>query len=127
MRRLVQHWFGTDLSANPCTGPDNGICAYGEEQAGHFGSAHVNTERAPGYRVVDLSIFKSFSTVESQSLTLRLDAFNVGNIASYAAPAYASSADGVSAANWPDSSLEGRITSTLSSARQLQLSLLYRF
>ncbi|HUZ93615.1 MAG TPA: TonB-dependent receptor [Edaphobacter sp.] len=127
MHRSVQHWFGTDPSANPCTGLDNGVCAYGEEQAGNFGTAHINTERAPGYRVVDLSLFKSFSTVESQALTLRVDAFNVGNIASYAAPAYTSSADGVSAANWPDNSLEGRITSTLSGARQLQLSLLYRF
>lgn len=127
VHRSVQHWFGTDPSANPCTGPDNGVCAYGEEQAGQFGTAHVNTERAPGYRVVDLSLFKSFATAASQTFTLRADAFNVGNMASYAAPAYVSSAYGVPQAGWPSESLEGRITSTLSSARQLQLSFIYRF
>lgn len=127
VHRSVRHWFGTDPSANPCTGPDNGACAYGEEQVGQFGTAYVNTERAPGYRVIDLSLFKSFSTVESQTLTFRVDAFNVGNIASYSAPAFVSSANGVQSANWPDNSVEGRITSTLSPARQLQLSLVYRF
>jgi hypothetical protein len=126
--RSVQHWFGTDLSANPCTGADNGVCAYGNEQLGQFGTAHVNEgPRAPGYRIIDLSLFKSFRTFESQTLTFRVDAFNVGNIASYAAPAFVSAANGVSASKWPASSVEGEITSTLSPARQLQLSLLYRF
>ncbi len=128
VNQSVQHWFGTDLSANPCTGPDNGVCAYGNEQTGQFGSARVdNGPRAPGYRIVDLSLFKTFPIVESQNLTFRVDTFNVGNIASYAAPAFVSAANGVSAANWPNNSVEGQITSTLSPARQLQLSLLYRF
>ena len=126
--RSVQHWFGTDPSANPCTGPDNGVCAYGSEQFGQFGNARVNNgPRAPGYRIVDLSLFKSFPTYESQTLTFRVDAFNVGNIASYAAPAFVSAANGVPASKWPTNSVEGQITSTLSPARQLQLSLLYRF
>lgn len=126
--RSVRHWFGTDPSANPCSGPDNGTCAYGSEQFGQFGDARVNNgPRAPGYRIVDLSLFKSFPTFESQTLTFRVDAFNVGNIASYAAPAYVSAANGVSANKWPNNSVEGQITSTLSPARQLQLSLLYRF
>jgi hypothetical protein len=126
--RSVQHWFGTDPSANPCTGPDNGVCAYGSEQFGQFGNARVNNgPRAPGYRIIDLSLFKSFPTYESQTLTFRVDAFNVGNIASYAAPAFVSAANGVPASKWPTNSVEGQITSTLSPARQLQLSLLYRF
>jgi len=126
--RSVQHWFGTDPSANPCTGADNGTCAYGSELFGQFGSAHANNgPLAPGYRIIDLSLFKAFPTFESQTLTFRVDAFNVGNIASYAAPAYVSAANGVSAANFPQNSLEGDITSTLSPARQLQLSLIYRF
>jgi len=128
VNRSVQHWFGTDLSANPCAGADNGTCAYGSDSLGQFGSAHVNNgPRAPGYRIIDLSLFKAFPIVESQTLTFRCDAFNVGNIASYAAPAYVSAANGVSAANWPNNSVEGEITSTLSPARQLQLSLIYRF
>jgi len=125
----VRHWFGTDPSANPCTGPDNGVCAYGNEQSGQFGTARVNSgPESPGYRIVDLSVFKSFQTYESQNITFRVDAFNVGNIASYAAPAYVSAANGVSAARWAaGQSLEGEITGTLSPARQLQLSLIYNF
>ena len=141
VNQSVRHWFGTDPSANPCSGPDSqnassgfpnnngGVCAYGSDSAGQFGSARVNNgPRAPGYRIVDLSLFKSFPTYEAQALTFRVDAFNVGNIASYAAPAYVSAANGVSPATWAaGGSVEGQITSTLSPARQLQLSLIYRF
>jgi hypothetical protein len=128
VNQSVQHWFGTDPSANPCTGPDNGVCAYGQEQPGQYGTARVNNgPRAPGYRIIDLSLFKSFPIVESQTLTFRCDAFNAFNIASYAAPAFVSAANGVSAAKWPDNSVEGQITSTVSPARQLQLSLVYTF
>lgn len=128
VNQSVQHWFGTDPSANPCTGPDNGVCAYGNAQFGQFGSAHVNNgPRAPGYRIIDLSLFKTFPIVESHTLTFRCDAFNVGNIASYAAPTYVSAANGVPSASWPNGSVEGQITGTLSPARQLQLSLIYRF
>jgi len=128
VHQSVQHWFGTDLSANPCTGPDNGVCAYGNEQTGQFGSAHVNNgPRAPGYRIIDMSLFKSFPTFEDQSLTFRVDAFNAFNMASYYAPNSVSAANGVPAAKWPDNSVEGQIIQTASPARQLQLSLLYRF
>lgn len=124
----VQHWFGTDPSANPCTGPDNGVCAYGNEQPGQFGSARVNNgPRSPGYRLIDMSLFKDFHTFREQALTFRVDAFNAFNIASYAAPAFVSAANGVSAINFPNSSVEGEITSTLSPARQFQLSAIYRF
>lgn len=128
VHQSVQHWFGTDLSANPCTGPDNGTCAYGSDQLGQFGSAHVNNgPRAPGFRIIDLSLFKSFPTFEDQSLTFRVDAFNAFNIASYYAPNSVSATNGVPAASWPDKSVEGQIIKTASPARQLQLSLLYRF
>ena len=136
VNQSVQHWFGTDPSANPCTGPDSqtgnnngGARAYGNDQLGQFGSAHVdNGPRAPGYRIIDLSLFKSFPIIDARTLTFRCDAFNVANIASYAAPAFVSAANGVSPATWAaGGSVEGQITSTLSPARQLQLSLIYRF
>ncbi|MGH9616613.1 MAG: TonB-dependent receptor domain-containing protein [Acidobacteriaceae bacterium] len=127
VHRTTQHWFGTDPSANPCTGPDNGTCAYGEETPGQFGTSHVNTERAPGYRIIDLSLFKSFQTVKQQHLEFRVDAFNAFNMASYSAPAYTTSSHGVPASRFPSGSIWGLITSTLSPARQLQLSLDYRF
>ncbi len=140
VNRSVNHWFGTDPSANPCTAADSvtsvngtgnngGVCAYGNDQLGQFGSAHVdNGPRAPGYRIIDLSLFKQFPIIESHTLTFRCDAFNVGNIASYAAPNSVSAANGVSPATWAaGGSVEGQIISTLSPARQLQLSLIYRF
>ena len=131
VNRSVRHWFGTDPSSNPCSGADNGVCAFGNEQPGQFGSAPPNDgPRAPGYRIIDMSLFKSFRTVEDQNLTFRVDAFNAFNMASYAAPAYVSAANGIDPATFaanPDNSVEGEITSTLSPARQFQLSLIYKF
>ncbi|MHB1838663.1 MAG: TonB-dependent receptor [Acidobacteriaceae bacterium] len=128
VHRTTQHWFGIDPSANPCiTGTDNGVCAYGVETPGKFGTAHVNTERAPGYRIIDLSAFKAFQTVGQQQMEFRVDAFNAFNFASYAAPAYNFASHGVPAADFPAGSIWGLITSTLSPARQFQLSLDYRF
>ncbi|HEY1744357.1 MAG TPA: TonB-dependent receptor, partial [Granulicella sp.] len=115
--RSLANWFGTDPSATPCSGAFNGACAYGGELPSSFGTAHVGTERAPGYRVVDTSLFKQFRTYKEQYIQFRVDAFNVGNIASYSAPS----------ATATTLSTFGQITSTLSPARQLQMSLKYEF
>ena len=117
VNRSLAHWFGTDPSAIPCTAADNGSCAYGAESTASFGTAHVGTERAPGYRVIDTSAFKQFRTYEEQYLQFRVDAFNVGNIASYSAPGSTATT----------TSTFGQITSTLSPARQIQMSLKYAF
>ena len=43
-----------------------------------------STERAPGYRQVDLSLFKDFHLWNEQNvLGFRADFFNIFNIASY--------------------------------------------
>lgn len=126
VHRTTQNWFGTDPSATPCLNTDsngntidNGVCAYGNESYTGFGNAQNGSERAPGFRQVDLSAFKKFRITESQSLEFRGDAFNALNLASYGAP---------------DSSLGdsavgrlGLITGTLSSQRIMQVSLHYRF
>lgn len=133
VHQSVRHWFGTDPSANPCSdvNGDNGICAFGSAQPGHFGDAPPNNgPRAPGYRIIDMSLFKSFRTFEEQNLTFRVDAFNTFNMASYAAPTYVSAANGIDPAVFaatPDKSVEGEIDHTLSPARQFQLSLIYKF
>jgi hypothetical protein len=118
--RSVAQWFGTDPSATPCTssaGPsDTNPCAYGPEATNSFGTARVGTERAPGYRIIDLSVFKEFHIFREHSILFRVDAFNAFNLASYSAPTASVS-----------STSFGRITSTLSPARQLQLSAKYRF
>jgi len=115
--RSVSHWFGTDPSATPCGGVDDSHCAYGVESQNSFGTSHVNTERAPGYRIIDMSLFKEFRTFRDEALMFRVDGFNVFNLASYGAPG----------ASVSSSSAYGVISSTLTPARQFELSAKYRF
>jgi len=117
--RSINSWWGTDPSATPCTqgGVDNGVCAYGNEGSFEFGTAHNSTERAPGYRQVDTSLFKDFHLWrESQVLGFRVDFFNIFNIASYGNPD-----NGIN-----DTSF-GLISGVRSPPRQIQLSLHYAF
>jgi hypothetical protein len=112
--RTIDNWWGTDPSANSCSGPDDGICAYGA--ATGFGTAAIDTERAPGYHQVDTSLFKDFHITEGQAVGFRADFFNLFNIASYGNPD-----NGVTDHNF------GQITSVRSPARQIQLSAHYTF
>jgi len=116
--RSLTNWFGTDPSAVPCltAGVDNGTCAYGEAGSFTFGSAHNSTERAPGYRQVDMSLFKDFHVWHEQVLGFRADFFNIFNIASYGYPD-----SGITDSNF------GLINSVRSPERQIQLSLHYAF
>jgi len=117
--RSLNHWWGTDPSAIGCTGPDNGACAYGVAYDGGlptFGTAGINTERAPGYRQVDTSLFKEFHLWHEQIVGFRADFFNIFNIASYGNPD-----NGVTDSNF------GQISSVRSPPRQIQLSLHYSF
>jgi hypothetical protein len=114
----VNNWWGTDPSATPCTGAgaDNGICAYGNPGDFTFGTARNSTERGPGYRQVDMSVFKDFHVWSEQVFSFRADFFNAFNIVSLGNPDN----------NINDSSF-GQITNTRSPQRQIQLSLHYRF
>jgi len=126
--RSLNHWWGTDPSAQPCVptpppnptpGADNGTCAYGIAYAGGlptFGTAEINTERAPGYSQVDTSLFKEFHVWEQHVFGFRADFFNIFNIASYGNPD-----------NGVTSSTFGQISGVRSPPRQIQLSLHYSF
>jgi hypothetical protein len=121
--RSVNNWFGTDASATPCDSYDangniidNGTCAYAMESFNGFGNAENGSERAPGFRQVDLSAMKTFHITESHSLELRGDAFNALNIASYGQPNSVVYSPGY-----------GQITNTNSSQRIMQISMHYRF
>ncbi len=116
--RSNQNWWGTDPSATPCLGAgvDDGVCAYGNPGSFTFGSAHNSTQRAPGYRQIDMSLFKDFHVWHEQLVGFRADFFNIFNIASYGYPHN----------NINDSSF-GIIDSVRSPARQTQLSLHYIF
>jgi len=115
--RSLSNWWGTDPSATPCLGPDNGICAYGVAASNTFGTARNGTERAPGYRQVDTSFFKDFHIWHEQHVIgFRADFFNIFNIASYSNPD-----------NTITDSSFGLISNVRSPARQIQLSLHYAF
>ena len=125
--RSLKNWWGTDPSAAPCvptpvvnpTGADNGTCAYGVAATNTFGTASNSTERAPGYRQVDMSLFKDFRLWnEGNVLGFRADVFNTFNIASYGNP---DNSIGDYPGSW------GLINSVRSPARQIQLSLHYTF
>ena len=126
LNRTTSNWFGTDPSAVPCQQQGSRInsvgaaCAYGQPGgstlADQFGNDRVGTERAPGYRQIDVSAFKYFHTVKDQTVKFRVDAFNAFNMASYAPPnPYISSAQ------------FGQIHNTLSPPRQIQVSVVYQF
>ncbi|MBV9341298.1 MAG: hypothetical protein JO159_10480, partial [Acidobacteria bacterium] len=112
------NWWGTDPSAQPCLTPgvDNGVCAYGSASPFTFGTAHNSTQRAPGYRQVDTSLFKDFHVWHEQVVGFRTDFFNIFNIASYGNPDN----------NIIDNNF-GQISNVRSPARQIQLSLHYIF
>lgn len=117
--RTIENWWGTDPSAQPCLTPgiDNGLCAYGSSAPFTFGSAGNSTERAPGYRQVDMSLFKDFHVWHEQHVVgFRVDFFNVFNIVSYGNPD-----------NTITDSSFGLISSVRSPARSIQLSLHYSF
>ena len=126
--RTINNWWGTDPSAQPCVGDpttnappvDNGVCAYGLAYNGGlptFGTARINTERAPGYRQVDTSLFKEFHVWREQVVGFRADFFNIFNIASYGNPDN----------NVQDGKNFGLISGVRSPPRQIQLSLHYAF
>ncbi|MGI4854267.1 MAG: carboxypeptidase regulatory-like domain-containing protein [Janthinobacterium lividum] len=124
--RTALKWFGTDASATPCTpanspatshGYDNGSCAYGQPLNGKFGTASVDSERAPGYQAADASVYKDFRVTEAQHISFRADAANIFNITSLTNPSN----------NTQDLTTFGQITSSRSQARQLQLSAKYVF
>ncbi|AEU38348.1 TonB-dependent receptor [Granulicella mallensis] len=116
VNRSVAHWFGTDPSATPCETTDNGICAYGAAAPNTFGTAHVGTERAPGFEQIDSSLFKDFHITSAQAISFRVDAFNIFNFVSYDNPS-----NSVSNANF------GQITSSKNGPRTVQFALHYAF
>ena len=118
--RSINHWFGTDPSAAPCTDgsgtPGVRSCAYGQPSTYAFGTAANGTERSPGFYQLDTSVFKDFRVFREQTFGFHADIFNVLNVADYGNP------DGNI-----QSSTFGLINSVRNQERRMQLSLNYKF
>jgi hypothetical protein len=121
VNRSINHWFGTDPTATPCTAagtaPAPGTaCAYGQPSFYQFGTASNGTERSPGFYQLDTSLLKDFHVYHDQTFGFRADFFNLLNVADYGNPDN----------NIQDSNF-GVISSVRNQERRLQLSLNYKF
>ncbi|MGD0646914.1 MAG: TonB-dependent receptor [Acidobacteriaceae bacterium] len=120
VHRSRYNWFGTDPSAQPCTtaGVDNGVCAFGVPAQNTFGNSVNGVVRGPGFRDVDLSVFKEFRIVREQYLGFRMDAFNAFNMVSFGNPSTSMS---------PQFGWLAQNNAIRSVERRLQFSATYRF
>ena len=101
---LGNAYFSNSILGVNCTSG----CAWAPENGARFGSAGRNNLRGPGFRNLDLSLFRSFPLRESLSLQLRLEALNAFNHPNYANPNV----------NISDPSTFGFITATTGTAQR---------
>jgi hypothetical protein len=90
--------------------------------AGYIGNAGRNTIIGPDFKTLDMNLGKSLPMGGSRALELRIEAFNLFNRANFGLPqATIFNADGSYRSD------AGRITSTVGSARQVQLGVRFVF
>jgi hypothetical protein len=92
------------------------------QQAGFYGTLGRNTLLGPGLQTVDVSVIKNLPIGGSRKLQFRAEMFNILNRANFALPAanlFNASGARVGTA--------GRITSTVTSGRQIQLATRFEF
>ena len=106
---------GSDRYFNPL--------AFGLPAEGYLGTLGRGTLRGPGLFTLDVSAHKSFRLTEGQRLNFRAEFFNVTNRPNFQIPSsqelFAENGDRIGSA--------GRITSTASGSRQIQLALRWEF
>lgn len=108
---------------NPVTGdPDRwfDISQFTPSRLGRFGNVGRNTVISPGLAAVDLSLFKN-TAIGSSTLQFRAEAFNVFDRANFGTP------DMVAFINGQPNPTAGRITTTRTSARRVQLGVRWIF
>jgi outer membrane receptor protein involved in Fe transport len=92
------------------------------------GNLGRNTLIGPGLINADLALVKSFDNGPGRSLQIRIEAFNVFNRANFAVPSGRIAFTGVDAQGNPTiAPTWGRITSTVTTSRQIQLGVKYLF
>lgn len=97
---------------------------------GAFGDLGRDTVRGPGLADLDMGILKTFPIAEEYRLRFRFEVFNILNHPNFAVPdflnRYLYTSDALTGAI-SDNPLVGRITSTVTSSRQLQFALRFEF
>ena len=121
------------FSNNPVLGNPNewfNPNAFELQPAGAFGDLGRDTVRGPGLADLDMGFLKAFKITEERILQFRFEAFNIFNHANFAVPnfedRYLYTADALTGAISANP-LVGRITSTVTSSRQLQFALRFEF
>ncbi len=106
---------GADLFYDPC--------AFELQEAGYYGNLGRNTVIGPGLTTFDFALVKNTAVGEGRDLQFRWEVFNLFNRANFALP----NLTAFLAASGAASGSAGRITSTVTSARQMQFGLKYTF
>jgi hypothetical protein len=99
--------------------------AFALQPAGTLGTSGRGAFTGPNLRTVDLSLMKNFRIAERANIQFRAEAFNLLNRANFGVPnliAYTGTSD-----NETPLSTFGRIRSTVTSSRQIQLGLRISF
>jgi len=102
---------------------------------GQLGTCGISTERGPGIKQVDMSLAKTFSITERQSLQFRFDAINSLNSPVFALNGYSTDVypgGGIDPARYGSdaaytASIPTGVVNTSVGSRNLQFSLKYRF
>jgi hypothetical protein len=111
-------------------GPDRywDITCFELPAANTRGTMGRNSLTGPGLINADLALVKSFSVGSGHSLQVRIEGFNVFNRANFAVPSGRIAFNGVDAQGNPTiNPTWGRITSTVTTSRQIQLGMKYIF
>jgi hypothetical protein len=93
------------------------------QPAGTSGISGRNAIVGPGYSAFDFALTKITHFTERKQLQLRFEAFNIANHANFNVPA----SNALFQANGTRSTTAGRITNTVSTARQIQVSTKFVF
>jgi hypothetical protein len=106
----VQHFYNPAAFTDPPL-----VATIGQSDLSPLGGPNTQVN-GPGYKDFDFSVFKSFAVTERSHAEFRAEAFNLTNTPSFNLPTNTDYKDDVNF---------GQITSTRSSARQLQFALKY--